>query len=110
VAQNNGNDYALFRSREMVFIKAEAELNGATGTSTAGAGAAGARVRDRHAHRSHAPDILRQRLFEFTNEAKRRQDLIRFGGYTAAWQFKPATGDHYVLMPIPQGRSTPIRS
>src|SRR6266566_3702702 len=34
VAQNNGNDFAWFRLAEMVLIKAEAELDGATGSST----------------------------------------------------------------------------
>jgi len=35
--------------------------------------------------------ILNERLFELNSEAKRRQDLIRHGGYTACWQFKDAT-------------------
>lgn len=45
--------------------------------------------------------ILDERLFEFAGEEKRRQDLIRMGGYTDARQFKPATEGYKVLFPIP---------
>jgi len=45
--------------------------------------------------------LLNERLFEFAGEAKRRQDMIRLGGYTAARQFKTATEGFKVLMPIP---------
>ena len=48
--------------------------------------------------------ILRERLFEFAGEAKRRQDLVRHGKFTAAWQFKPAADARVVLMPIPQSQ------
>lgn len=107
VAQNNGNDFVLFRLAEMYLIKAEAELNGATGSSTPLALVRAVRARAFTTDTLTAitlPGILQQRLFEFTGEGKRRQDLIRFGAYTAAWQFKPARPDHYVVMPIPQGQ------
>ncbi|MCU0451491.1 MAG: hypothetical protein MUC97_16875 [Bernardetiaceae bacterium] len=35
-------------------------------------------------------------------EYHRRQDLIRFGQWTRAWQFKPASGAFRNLFPIPQ--------
>ena len=41
-------------------------------------------------------------MFELTNEAKRRQDMIRHGKFTAAWQIQAAGASHLVLMPIPQ--------
>ena len=108
VAQNNGNDYAWFRLAEMYFIKAEAELNGATGSSTPLALVRAVRARAFAVDTLSAitlPGILQQRLFEFTGEGKRRQDLIRFGAYSSGvWAFKPARPDHYVLMPIPQGQ------
>src|SRR6266511_4243791 len=53
------------------------------------------------------PVILRERLFEFTGEAKRRQDLIRFGAYTQPWEWKTGPEGQEprrVLMPIPQGQ------
>ena len=107
VAQNNGNDYPWFRLAEMYLIKAEAELNGATGTSTPLALTRAVRARAFTVDTLSAVNlagILRERLFEFTGEGKRRQDLIRFGQYTAPWQFKTARPDHYVLMPIPQSQ------
>jgi len=107
VAQNNGNDFAWFRLAEAYLIKAEAELNGATGTSTPLALVRAVRVRAFTADTLTAVNlnaILRERLFEFAGEGKRRQDLIRFGQYTAPWQFKTARPAHYVLMPIPQGQ------
>jgi hypothetical protein len=49
--------------------------------------------------------ILPQRLYELIFEGKRRTDLIRFGKYTAPWQFKTTVNDpHVTLMPIPQSQ------
>ena len=107
VAQNNGNDFPWFRLAEMYFIKAEAELNGATGSSTPLALIQAVRARAFASDPLAAitlPEVLRERLFEFTGEGKRRQDLIRFGGYTAPWAFKSAGDARTVLMPIPQGQ------
>jgi len=108
VAENNGNDYAWLRLAEMYLIKAEAELNGATGSSTPLALVRAVRARAFATDTLSAVNlaaILRERLFELTGEGKRRQDLIRFGAYTAPWQFKTTQRpDYYVLMPIPQGQ------
>jgi hypothetical protein len=110
VAQNNGNDFPLFRLAEMYLIKAEAMLapNNATGSSTPLALVQAVRARAFATDTLSAVNpaaILRERLFEFTAEGKRRQDLIRFGAYTAAWEFKTSVRpDYYVLMPIPQSQ------
>jgi hypothetical protein len=48
-----------------------------------------------------ADDILRERLFEFAGEGKRRQDMIRFGHFLDARQFKGAREANRVLFPIP---------
>jgi len=107
VAQNNGNDFAYFRLAEMLLIKAEAEGEGATGNPPDAPLTLVRRVRARSVPQ---PDtlsvvnravILRERLFELTGEAKRRQDLIRHGQYTQPWQFKAAGADYRVLMAIP---------
>lgn len=105
VAEQNGNDFAYFRSGEMVLIKAEAEL------AKGNAGSALPLVNQLRA-RVFEPDeplgavdmdaLLAERLFELAGEAKRRQDLIRHGKYTQAWFAKTATEAHKVLMPIPQ--------
>ena len=101
------NDYPFFRLAEMYLIKAEA-LNelGQTGPAIvevnrvrtrAGAtplsgGLSQAALRDA---------IFAERLREFVGEAKRRQDQIRQGTYTAARRFKPATEPFKVLFPVP---------
>lgn len=106
VAQENGNDFVYFRLGEIYLIKAEAlnEKNPGSGTALDLLNDLRERVFD--------PDedlpaisrdvILQERLFELTWEAKRRQDLIRHGKYTAPWEFKAQREDHRVLMPIPQ--------
>jgi hypothetical protein len=106
VNQDNGNDYAFFRLGEIYLIKAEA-LN----EMTPGDGTALQLVNDLRARAFNPPKplasidrnaILSERLFELTFEAKRRDDLIRFGKFTQAWQFKPATDARVILLPIPQ--------
>ena len=113
VAQENGNDYTYFRLAEMHLIKAEAmnELG-----NTAGAVAEVNILRARvfnppkplsagdFNQASFRTQILRERLFELTAEAKRRQDLIRHGQFTAARSFKPQTQPFRILMPIPQSQ------
>ncbi|MCH8935952.1 MAG: RagB/SusD family nutrient uptake outer membrane protein, partial [Gemmatimonadetes bacterium] len=104
VAQANGNDFAYFRLGGIYLIKAEAQLEAGTGDPLGILNMLRARVFD--------PDkplaavdrdvILEERLFELTNEAKRRQDLIRHGKFTLAWGFKDAGASHVVLMSIPQ--------
>jgi starch-binding outer membrane protein, SusD/RagB family len=109
LAEHNSNDFAYFRLGEIYLIKAEA-LN----EITPGDAAALTLVNNLRV-RVFEPDeplpgpidragILTERLFELTAEAKRRQDLIRHGRYTAAWLFKPAGQPHRVLMPIPQSQ------
>jgi starch-binding outer membrane protein, SusD/RagB family len=47
-------------------------------------------------------DILAERGRELYWEAWRRQDQVRFGVFTAAWEQKPASGAHRVMFSIPQ--------
>jgi starch-binding outer membrane protein, SusD/RagB family len=104
VSQENGNDFAYFRLGEIYLIKAEAlfELGNSAEALTL--------LNTLRAKVFNPPEplttidrdvILRERLFELTAEAKRRQDLIRHGKYTQAWGFKPATDAFRILMPIP---------
>ena len=114
VQQNSGNDFAWFRLGEIYLIKAEA-LN----EQSAGSGAALA-VLNALRNRTDPVNvalggpitramILNERLFELFGESKRRQDLIRFGAYTARTDAasglaggKTARADYYVLFPIPE--------
>jgi len=115
VAQNSGNDFAWFRLGEIYLIKAEALNEQSPGSATAlgllntlRARAPGQAVNTPLAAIDR-PTILRERLFELFGESKRRQDLIRFGGYTGRTDAasglvggKGPRPDYYVLMPVPQ--------
>ena len=98
------NDFPIFRLAEMYLIKAEASLAlGNTGDALTNINI----VRDR-AFNPPKPlaavtpdDIMRERLFEFAGEAKRRQDMIRFGHFTDLRQFKGAREAYRVLFPVP---------
>jgi hypothetical protein len=104
VAQENGNDFVYFRLGEIYLIKAEAQLELGTGDPLALLNTLRARVfePDEPLITVDRDAILQERLFELTNEAKRRMDLIRHGRFTAAWSFKQQGAPHLVLMPIPQ--------
>jgi hypothetical protein len=110
VQQDNGNDYAWFRLTEMYLIRAEAENE---------LGQTAAAIADINLVRSKAfsppkpvapvgqqgvrDAILSERLFEFTAEGKRRQDLVRMNKYTqGTWYAKTTFSPWKVLMPIPQ--------
>ena len=111
VGGDNGNDYPYFRLAEMYLIKAEA-LNEQGQTAAAIAQVNLLRVRGKVAPLSTSltqaaarTAIRSERLFELLGEAKRRQDLIRYGTYTSGtWLFKGATEAYKVLMPIPQAQ------
>ncbi len=113
VSWNSGNDFAWFRLGEMYLIKAEVENElGNTATALQLLNALRNRT-DPVAPPLATVDrtvILKERLFELLGEGKRRQDLIRFGGYTARTDDpslaggKTARPDYYVLMPVPQSQ------
>jgi starch-binding outer membrane protein, SusD/RagB family len=109
---NHANDFVYFRLGEMIMIKAEAlnELG-----QTAQAITEINRLRARGFPNQPAKllastltqaqvraAIYNERLFEFAGEAKRRQDMVRFGTYTGARAFKTAGEPYRILMPIPQ--------
>lgn len=112
---DNGNDYPYFRLGEVYLIKAEAlnELNGPNQTSIDllntlrqrvynAADYVPLRLADFASKEALRDRILKERLFELTYEAKRRQDLIRHGKFTQPWAFKSKTEDFRVLFPVPQ--------
>lgn len=109
LAEHNGNDFVFFRLAEIHLIKAEAQLeqSNPTGALTL--------VNNLRLRAFNPPQplaavdraaILDERLFELVGEAKRRQDLIRHGRYTAWTTATPngknaASLPHRILMPIP---------
>lgn len=94
------NDYVVFRYADVLLMKAEAQLR--TGGSAvtivnqirAKRGASNLAAVDLNA-------LLDERGRELYWEGWRRQDLIRFGKFLAAWQEKAASGQERLLFPIP---------
>ncbi|MEL6772914.1 MAG: RagB/SusD family nutrient uptake outer membrane protein [Bacteroidota bacterium] len=116
----HSNDYAFFRLAEMYLIRAEAKNEmGMTGEAIADINVLRERVFNADADGAGTLDqfllnagdfdqaslrdrLLNERLYELMYEAKRRQDLIRYGLYEDAWEFKEASSAIRVLFPIPQ--------
>ncbi|MDQ6871205.1 MAG: RagB/SusD family nutrient uptake outer membrane protein [Gemmatimonadota bacterium] len=109
---DNGNDYTIYRLAEIYLIKAEAENElGQMAAAIADINIVRARVFN--PPKPVAPTtqqgvrdaILNERLFELTDEGKRRQDLIRMGKFNSPWAFKSTASlaqPYRVLMPISQ--------
>lgn len=100
---NAGNDIAFIRYADILLVKAEALAR--TG-DMAGALTLVNQVRERS---NAAPltsltleDILDERGRELAFEMTRRRDLIRFGKFTDAWEFKEASEPFRTLYPIPK--------
>jgi hypothetical protein len=116
VAQNSGNDFAWFRLGEVYLDQAEALNEQTPGSAVAlnlvntlRARAPGQAVNTPLVGPLTRDMLLNERLFELYGESKRRQDLIRFGQYTARTDAasgiaggKVARPDYNVIMPIPQ--------
>lgn len=104
------NDFAFFRYADILLVKAEAIMR-ANGTSTSTDGAVLGlvnQVRERafgnddHNYTSISLDeLLAERGREMAFEEVRRQDLIRFGKWGDAWDFKAASPAYKELFPIP---------
>jgi hypothetical protein len=114
ISNNAGNDVVVMRLADVLLMKAEAILRGATNGTKADALAAANRVRERafpinpekHFTLSTLTldAIYKERALEFTFELTRRTDMIRFGKWEDAQLFKPvtpATETYKRLFPIP---------
>ena len=100
---NAGNDIAFIRYADILLIKAEAmarqgDLEGAKDYVNM--------VRERSNAEPFTSitleDILEERNRELAFEMTRRRDLIRFGKFTDAWEWKPASEPFRTMYPIPQ--------
>lgn len=110
-SRNTGNDYPIFRYADILLMKAEAILRGATATN----GDTPQSLFNQIRKRAGAPeltavpslqDILDERGREFFDEGWRRNDLIRFGQYEkGTWllsTINPNFGDkNKRIFPIP---------
>jgi hypothetical protein len=99
---NAGNDIAFIRYADVLLIKAEALVRqGNPGLALP--------IVNQIRNRSNAPDlasvtlddILDERGRELAFEMQRRRDLIRFGKFGDAWEFKEPSEPFRTLFPIP---------
>jgi len=99
----SGNDYAVIRYADILLHKAEASMRqGDDATALSIVNDIRARAGATALTSISLDDILAERGFELAWEAVRRLDLIRFGKFTDAWEFKTVSGqDHVKLLPIP---------
>ncbi|WNH12696.1 RagB/SusD family nutrient uptake outer membrane protein [Thalassobellus suaedae] len=106
---NAGNDIAFLRYADILLIKAEALARGAKGGTLEQARTIVNVVRSR-SYGSNVgdlatltlDDILDERGRELAFEMQRRRDLIRFGKFGDAWEFKSASDSYRTLFPIPK--------
>lgn len=101
------NDVAIMRISDIYLIRAEAKFRN---NDAAGALEDINYIRSkRSAEGKTLPaltsltldDILNERGYELYWEGLRRQDLVRFGKFSEAWQEKPATDDTKAIFPLP---------
>ncbi|WP_040397106.1 RagB/SusD family nutrient uptake outer membrane protein [Cesiribacter andamanensis] len=102
--ETTSNDFPVFRYADVLLTKAEALLR--SGGSEAEARALVDQVRNRAGLNNFTGTMTLQEIYdergrELTWEGHRRQDMIRFGTFTAARAFKSASSATYRLFPIP---------
>ena len=98
------NDFPVFRYSDILLSKAEALLR--SGGSETDAKALVDQVRTRAGLGAFAGTMTLEEIYdergrELCWEGHRRQDMIRYGTFTQARTFKPASSDIYKLFPIP---------
>ena len=104
--RNQNNDVPVFRYSDIVLMKAEAILRGATATRGQ---TPLSLVNLLRAGRSTSPawtnvtldSVYNERAREFAWETWHRNDMIRFGKYEGAWGFKTNTDVYRRIFPIP---------
>jgi len=99
------SDMPILRFADVLMMKAEAEYRQNPGSTDALALVNQVRLRGGN---PVAPltslndaNFLAERGREFAWEGWRRNDLIRFGKYGVAWDYKPADGTDRTILPIP---------
>lgn len=104
--KNQNNDVPVFRYADMLLMKAEAILRGATPTQ--GQTALSLANQVRASRTTSAPwgtitldSIYNERCREFAWETWHRNDMIRFGKYEGSWGFKTNTDVYRRIFPIP---------
>ena len=105
--RNQSNDVPVFRYADILLMKAEAILRGATPTysETALSLINGLRSKRKAATLStiDLDNLLKERARELNWENWRRNDLIRYGKFENAWGYKTDADINKRLFPIPSG-------
>lgn len=107
------NDFPIYRYAEVLLMKAEAlwRKNNADAAALALVNQVRARAFEPDQPLASlgvpgdaypGPVLLQELGREFFAEGKRRQDLIRFGKYNSAWDFKAVSDPTKNIFPIPQ--------
>jgi hypothetical protein len=104
-----GNDVPLLRLADVILMKSEAILRGAAATTVNGELQTPLVLLNKIRKRSNAPlaasvdlpGLLQERAREFSWEAWRRNDLIRFGKFEDAWGFKTNAETYRRIFPVP---------
>lgn len=101
---NMSNDFVIFRLGDIVLSLAEAQYRLSPTSSTALALVNNIRTRSGVTPYTTLTDdlLLAERGREMYAEMTRRQDLIRFGKFNAAWWEKGVSDAKYRLFPIPK--------
>lgn len=92
-ARNQSNDVPIFRYADVLLMKAEAILRGATATNGDTPASLMNQIRDyvgapKVISNPTLEDLLDERAREFADESWRRNDLIRFGKFEDNWGFR----------------------
>lgn len=106
LSRNQNNDVPVFRYSDILLMKAEAIIRGATPTLGQ---TALSLVNQLRAVRTTSPawtsvtleDLYKERCRELSWECWHRNDMIRFGKYEGTWGFKTDAQTFHRLMPIP---------
>ncbi|WP_080053869.1 RagB/SusD family nutrient uptake outer membrane protein [Spirosoma aerolatum] len=97
------NDFVIYRLADVYMMRGEAKFRlGQTADALADFNIIRARAGMPNYTTLTLDEILAERGRELAWEQHRRQDLIRFGQFTKAWRFKPASQDYRQLFPIPK--------
>jgi hypothetical protein len=109
--EDQNNDVPVFRLADVLLMKAEAILRGATATTVKGTLQTPVVLTNLIRNRVGAlpatsaftlDSILPERAREFSWEGWRRNDLIRFGAFEGAWGFNPGNSNTNLrLYPVP---------
>ena len=99
------NDFVIFRLGDAYLMRAEANLRlGNTADAIKDVNLIRARSSAKPVTTLTLDGMLAERGWEMAWEYTRRQDLIRFGQFNKAWQFKDASPAFRNVFPIPQSQ------